>query len=236
MSLSFFYRLAAWVVLGCALNVVVMRRLGSAGMSMIDGSPRWMYVTSVIYQALLFPICIAFSVWDAGGLLAWLRVTAAEAEHELLPQLPHIILASYFLKDMFWPLSEQIFAHHMIATSCALVSITGLLNGRESSASAEPLPPNAWALGALFMEAGSLSVNLKAVWPNWRCISSAHVYVMTVSNVGGAWANAEVKICFDLVNGTQARVPCYWSYGEAFYFSVATVSTVGYRQRALLTS
>ena len=128
----------------------------------------------------------ADAIVHAGGVGAWLALPAIEARSSAVAIAPHAMLLAYMLRDLFWPLDAQIFAHHVICGILCYLSVSGHF---------PEMPPNLWMTGGFGLECGSLVVNVYRMRPQWRRFKRTAPWLMGASNMVGvttvlyfAWA------------------------------------------------
>jgi len=160
----------AATLLGCGINVIAERLMSRDD---LKGSPWWMYITSVAFQACILPAVVFAGIFSAGGIKEWVNQPVSEATG--LGIIPHAVFISYFLKDMPWPLSGQIIAHHVVCVMTTMISVSGAL----------PKFHNLYLLGAFILEIGSLYTNLVSLLPHWPALGLATPMIMALSNFGG---------------------------------------------------
>ena len=155
-----------------ALHVIMMKVLGDYGQEMVLGSYRWSFWSSMLFQGVMFPVSILIAIVHAGSVGAWLALPAIEARSSAVAIAPHAMLLAYMLRDLFWPLDAQIFAHHVICGILCYLSVSG--NFPE-------MPPNLWMTGGFGLECGSLVVNVYRMRPQWRRFKRTAPWLMGAS-------------------------------------------------------
>eukprot|EP01047_Picozoa_sp_COSAG01_P061490 COSAG01_NODE_7691_length_3098_cov_2.071691_1_plen_226_part_00 len=167
------HTVATHCMLGLGVGIcanAAARRLGPQ--DIIDGSPRWMWYTGVVFQALVLPTLVAMAVTSPTielPLSEWLlapRSALGMAEARIT-----VGLVAYFGKDI---LAEQALIYHAHHSACAAMSIGALF---------VPAAGMSVLLGALALEMGTVSRTAALLRPDSSLAHAGNIVGMTASNL-----------------------------------------------------
>ena len=114
---------------GLTINALCMRH--SILPDTLAGSPLFSYYVSLVYQIVLFPACLLLAIKDwqkrarkvgrNASFGAWVRSGWAGASH--WRAIFHYVAFGYFAKDLIIPLEAEIYAHHVLCSVLAALSL-----------------------------------------------------------------------------------------------------------------
>ena len=192
------FYIAAYTLVGCALNYLVARIPG-VPKAIIGGSPAWMTLMSMAYQ-LAYTVMMTAGAWRAAtaGTMSrewWSPEDCATAQPAPMLQAPAggapgaappgdalwwernflYLMCGYMIKDLFQPMSALIYAHHVFCLVGVGIFLAGSCGGLAATST--------WIL-----EVGSFAYNAWVAWPRSPAAKAFYVVVHTASNGFAVWA------------------------------------------------